>query len=71
MTIIQNPSDKRVQAAFLRGHLRLVAAGMQSRVKKSDLLKKATSITGKPYKRGEYAKAADEITAWMDVGVAE
>lgn len=55
----------RVTAVFLRGHLRLVAAGMQTRGRKTDLLKKAGDITGKKYKRGEYHQAAEDISAWL------
>ena len=28
------------------------------------MLAKATSVTGKKYKRGEYVKAADDLTVW-------
>lgn len=30
------------------------------------MLKAATGITGKAYKRGEYAKAAEDVKAWAD-----
>lgn len=32
----------------------------------SAMLKAATGITGKPYKRGQYVKAADDIKLWAD-----
>lgn len=57
---------QRLTAVFLRGHLRLVAAGMQTRGRKTDLLNKAGDITGKKYKRGEYGVAADDITNWLE-----
>jgi hypothetical protein len=30
----------------------------------SAMLQAATGITGKPYKRGQYVKAADDVKAW-------
>jgi hypothetical protein len=30
------------------------------------MLKAASGITGKAYKRGEYAKAAEDVKAWAD-----
>jgi hypothetical protein len=59
--IINDPSSPRVQAMFLKAHLKLVALGMQPRGRKGDLLKKASAITGKVYRRGEYAKAAKDL----------
>lgn len=56
---------QRVTAVFLLGHLRLVAVGMQSRVRKTELLRKASNVTGKKYKRGEYNQAAEDISAWL------
>lgn len=32
----------------------------------SAMLKAATGITGKPYKRGQYEKAAADVTLWAD-----
>lgn len=57
---------QRVGATFLRAHLRMLAAGMDCRGRKSDMLKKATRITGISYKRGEYDKAADDLTKWLE-----
>jgi hypothetical protein len=51
-TIVPSEVDfDRLQAVFLRGHLRLLAAGMQnSRMSRKEILAKAGSITGKKYK---------------------
>lgn len=67
MTTIDNPLDSRVQAIFLRGHLRLVSMGMTPPrgVRKGDLLKKAAEFTGQKYGRTEYAKAADDLTTFI------
>ncbi len=41
----------RLQAMFLRGHLRCLAAGMRnSHLNRKDILAKAGKITGKNYK---------------------
>jgi len=67
---ISNPKAPRIQAVFLRGHLRCIAAGLQpSRgVRKGDLLAKAGNITGQTYKRGEYVRAIADLTAFIDSG---
>lgn len=67
---IENPKAPRVQAVFLRAHLRCVAAGLQpSRgVRKGDLLAKAGNITGVAYKRGEYGRAIKDLTAFIEAG---
>ncbi len=63
---IDNPLENhRFLAATCRAHLRLIAAGMQPPrgVSKMDVLKKASKITGKPYSRGQYRQAIDDINA--------
>jgi hypothetical protein len=51
-------------AIFLKGHLKLMAVGMSnSRVSKTEMLKKATDITGKVYKRTEAQRAFDDVAA--------
>lgn len=67
MTIItpEEVGITRLSAVFLRGHLKLIAAGMQPRGRKTDMLRAAEKITGQKYKRGEYQKAADDITTWL------
>lgn len=65
--IIENPAHPSVQAIFLRAHMRMLAAGMSpSRgINKGVLLVKATMITGVKYKRGEYAKAAEDLNNYI------
>jgi len=56
------PASKKTQAVFLRGHLRLVLAGMtNSKISKRQLLDKATAVTGMEYQRGEYALALRDL----------
>ena len=66
MYTIENPlQNSRFMAALIRGHLRLISAGLQPPrgVRKIDILKKASKITGKPYSRGQYKQAIDDINA--------
>jgi len=67
MTTITNPWEARIQAVFLKGHLKLVAAGMTPPrgVRKGDLLKKAGAITGRKYARGHYQEAADDLQRFI------
>lgn len=68
MTTITDTRSDRLAAIFLKGHCKLVAAGMQPPrgVRKGDLLKKAGAITGKVYKRGQHAQAAADLKAFID-----
>lgn len=53
-------------AAALASWLGLTAKGYgHSKVGKTQLLKMATSYTGKPYKRGEYLKAQADLKVWV------
>jgi hypothetical protein len=62
--IIDCKPDYRVIAIFLKAHLRGMAAGMKhSRMSGKDLLAKATLLTGKPYKRGQYDAAITDLDA--------
>jgi hypothetical protein len=67
-TIITDPAGARVQAIFLKGHCRLLAAGLQPPrgVRKSDILRKAGAITGKTYKRGQYDVAATDLAKFLE-----
>jgi hypothetical protein len=67
MFTITNPRDPRVQAIFLKAHLRLVSVGMSPPrgVRKGDLLKKATAITGKTYGRTDYKTAASDLAEYL------
>lgn len=65
--IITEPAAAPVQATFLRAHLRLMAVGMKnSRMTGRQMLDKATAITGKDYKRGQYGVAVNDLTAIID-----
>lgn len=65
---INDPRDPHIQAIFVRGHLRCVAAGMQPRapMTRGGLLDLAASLTGKGYKRGEYQAAIDDLTTFIN-----
>ena len=67
MVVIQNPKRPVVQAIFLKGHLKLVAAGLTPPrgVSRRSLLDKAGAITGKRYKRGAYLEAANDLAAFI------
>jgi hypothetical protein len=67
MTMITNPGDPKVQAIFLRGHLRLLSLGLKnSRLSGTQILRLAGNITGKSYKRGQYRIARDDLEAFID-----
>jgi len=67
MATLHTLRDNRVQAIFLRAHLRLISVGMTPPrgMTKGDILRKAGSVTGTAYKRGEYAKAVADLTAFI------
>lgn len=69
---ITEPKSPRVQAVFLRAHLRCVAAGMHPPrgLRKGDLLAKAGTLTGKAYGRGAYGAAISDLTALINEGEA-
>lgn len=63
MTMITGKNIDRFQALAVRGHCRLMAAGMtHSSLTKTYVLKLAERITGKVYKRGQHAQAAEDIS---------
>ena len=62
MTTIIDTRDARIQAIFLRAHLRMLAAGMKnSRLSGTQILKAVSQITGHVYKRGQYAIALEDL----------
>lgn len=65
-----DPKAPRVQAVFLRAHLRCISAGMNPPrgLRKGDLLAKASNITGVTYKRGHIRRAIDDLTAFIELG---
>ena len=69
-TMFHGPDGvKLYQAIALKHGLKLYAnTGMKPNRMwtPTAMLKLATSFTGKKYKRGEHAKAAQDMTAWID-----
>ena len=56
--------DMRLRAVILRGHLKLLAAGMyNSRFGGTQILAKASEVTGRAYKRGQYQVAVEDLNA--------
>ena len=52
MTLILNPKRKAVKAMFIKSHLRMMSVGMKhSSLTMTDVLKQASMITDKKYKR--------------------
>ncbi len=63
MTMIVGGNILRYQAATIRAHCRLMSIGMNnSKVTRTRMLEVAGKITGKIYKRGQHAQAAEDIT---------
>lgn len=53
---------RRFGAVMLRGHLKMLDAGMKnSRLSGTAILKKASELTGKKYKRGQYSIAITDL----------
>ena len=60
-TYIDGPNVE-VSAFFIKAHLKMLALGMtNSRYSGTAILKKASAITGKPYKRGQYEIALNDL----------
>jgi hypothetical protein len=60
---IDNPGDARVQAVFIRAHLKMMMLGMtNSRISKTQMLRKASAITGKSYTSKGIALAILDLT---------
>jgi len=52
----------KIAAVFLRAHLKMLEAGMKnSRLSGTQILAKASEVTGRSYKRGQYQKAIDDL----------
>ena len=57
-----NYDPRRFTAAMLRGHLKMLDAGMKnSRMSGTAILKKASELTGNKYKRGQYKAAIADL----------
>lgn len=62
MTTIERPDNTRFQAALIKSHLKLLSKGLKnSRMSGTLVLRAASKITNKPYKRGQYDKAVYDI----------
>ena len=70
-TYIDGP-NVAVSAIFIKAHLKMLAKGMtNSRFSGLAILKKASAITGKPYKRGQYKAALEDISAFVPFSPVE
>jgi len=67
-TIIPSEVEhNRLAAVFLKPHLKLLSVGMKnSQFSARQLLDKATAITGKKYKRGQYDLAVQDLQSVID-----
>ena len=64
---ITNPDHPVVQAIFLKAHLRMLIVGLKhSRMSGARILEHASTITNKPYKRGQYKQALADIIAFIE-----
>ncbi len=64
---IKDPGQPGVQAVFLKGHLRMLALGMKhSRMSGRDILLRASALTGKSYKRGQYDAAIADLNTLIN-----
>lgn len=53
-------------AIFLKGHLKLMAVGMKnSQISGTQMLAKATALTGRKYKRGQYKLAVQDLETFI------
>lgn len=69
MTTITDPDSNRIQAVFLKGHLKLQSKGLKARgVSQKSLFEKTTAITGKKYKRGQFEEAIADLQKILDEG---
>jgi hypothetical protein len=62
MTTYIDGANAVISAIFIKAHLKLLAKGMtNSQYSGLAILKKASAITGKPYKRGQYELALNDL----------
>ena len=68
MATLHTLREPKVQAIFLRAHLRLISVGMTPPrgMTKGDILRTAGNSTGNAYKRGEYAQAVADLTLFIN-----
>jgi hypothetical protein len=65
---IKNPTDPRVQAIFLKAHLKMLSMGLKGHNSGITILAAASKITGEAYKRGQYTAALQDIEALLTKG---
>ena len=52
----------KIAALFLRAHLKMLELGMKnSRLSGTQILSKASELTGRAYKRGQYQVAIEDL----------
>ena len=67
MTVIDVPARPEDEAVFIKAHLKLMAAGMtNSRFTKTQMIAKASAITGKTYGRGKIDLAIADLQSIVD-----
>ena len=67
MTMITNPDSKQFQAILLKSHLKLLKLGMKhSKLSGTEILSRASVITGKSYKRAQYAIAIADLNTYLE-----
>lgn len=67
MTTVTAPAHNRLQAVFLKGHLKLMSIGMKnSTFTGRQMLDKASAISGVSYKRGQYDLAVQDMQKIID-----
>ena len=66
--VIQNPRDPKIQAVFVRAHLKLIKTGLRANRNSTPrkILDKAEAITGQIYKARQYDKAIIDLTYMID-----
>lgn len=74
-TIVIDMKDKgarmMLQTIAVKAHLKMLSIGMKnSRMTGTQVLSMAASITGKAYKRGQYATALSDVQAIIDAAKA-
>lgn len=69
MTVVDMnvPGNKdRVTAIVLKGHVSLLESGLKnSKMSGTKILKAVTNLTGKTYKRGQYAAAKADLVEYL------
>jgi hypothetical protein len=63
-TVISDPGHPRIQAVFLRAHVRMRKAGMKhSKITAEQLRHKVQAVTGDTYKSGDWDRMLQGLNA--------